>query len=422
MVVSCDMTRMSAIKWIDKKNGMACIEAGVYGEQMEKALKEHGVIAGHEPDSMEFSTLGGWISTRASGMKKNSYGNIEDIVLNVTMVTSKGTYQKFYSNPRISNGPDLNHLVLGSEGNYGIITDATLKIKPLPEVRIFDSILFHNWEKGVEFMHELSKKKIYPTSCRLVDNEQFKFGASLKPATNSRLEKFIDEIKKMYVIKIKGYDVDKLTACTLLFEGSKKEMEALHQDCLETGYRYGGLRGGPENGLRGYLLTFLIAYTRDLALEHNVAGESFELSCPWDRVNELCEKTRARIHKRAKELGFADERVWSSFRVTQLYETGCAVYVYMILSHKGMDHSKIVHFYEEVEDAARDEVLKNGGSISHHHGVGKIRKGFIDRTLPRMAVDWQKDIKDAIDPKNIFAVNNTIYRSDEERAATQKKF
>lgn len=92
MVVSCDMTRMSAIKWIDKKNGMACIEAGVYGEQMEKALKEHGVIAGHEPDSMEFSTLGGWISTRASGMKKNSYGNIEDIVLNVTMVTSKGTY------------------------------------------------------------------------------------------------------------------------------------------------------------------------------------------------------------------------------------------------------------------------------------------------------------------------------------------
>lgn len=81
-------------------------------------------------------------------------------------------------------------------------------------------------------MHEISKMKIYPTSCRLVDNEQFKFGTSLKPASNSMIEKIIDEIKKFYVISIKGYDVDKLTACTLLFEGSKKEMEALHKDVL----------------------------------------------------------------------------------------------------------------------------------------------------------------------------------------------
>lgn len=134
MVISCDMTRMKAILWIDKKNGMACIQAGVKGEEMELELKKHGVVCGHEPDSMEFSTLGGWISTRASGMKKNTYGNIEDIVLNMTLVTSKGTYKKLYSNPRISNGPDLNHLVMGSEGNYGIITDATVKIKPEPEV------------------------------------------------------------------------------------------------------------------------------------------------------------------------------------------------------------------------------------------------------------------------------------------------
>jgi alkyldihydroxyacetonephosphate synthase len=122
---------------------------------------------------MEFSTLGGWISTRASGMKKNTYGNIEDIVQNITLVTSKGTYSKISAWPRISNGPDMNQLLIGSEGNYGIVTDAVIKVKPLPEVRIFDSILFYDWETGVQFMHAVSKTKSYPTSCRLVDNQQF---------------------------------------------------------------------------------------------------------------------------------------------------------------------------------------------------------------------------------------------------------
>jgi len=101
---------------------------------------------------MEFSTLGGWISTRASGMKKNTYGNIEDIVQNITIVTSKGTYRKVTASPRVSNGPDLDHLIIGSEGNYGIITEAIIKVKPTPEVRIFDSILFYDWETGIQFM------------------------------------------------------------------------------------------------------------------------------------------------------------------------------------------------------------------------------------------------------------------------------
>jgi len=141
---------------------------------------------------MEFSTLGGWISTRASGMKKNTYGNIDDIVQNITMVTSKGTYKRLSNWPRISNGPDMHHLLMGSEGNFGIITDAVIKVKPIPEVRIFESLLFFDWEDGIKFMHAVSKMKAYPTSCRLVDNEQFKFGATMKPAPGSTWESVIE--------------------------------------------------------------------------------------------------------------------------------------------------------------------------------------------------------------------------------------
>ena len=182
------------------------------------------------------------------------------------------------------------------------------------------------------------------------------------------------------------------------------------------------MSGGPENGLRGYLLTYLIAYSRDLASHYGVAAESFETSCAWSQVASLCTRVKARIISSAAKIGFTEDSVWSSFRVTQLYETGAAVYVYFTLYHKGLDADKIVHAYEFVEDAARDEVMLCGGSISHHHGVGKIRKGFMHRTLPPMAIDWQKDMKNSLDPNNVFGINNTIPRSEAEKEKVIKKF
>lgn len=107
--------------------------------------------------------------------------------------------------------------------------------------------------------------------------------------------------------------------------------------------------------------------------------------------------------------------------MTQIYETGAAVYVYFGLAHKNMP-GDIMEKYEIVEDAARDEVMKAGGSISHHHGVGKIRKQFTTRTLPPMAIDWEKSIKDSIDPQNIFAINNTISRTKEEADRITRKY
>jgi alkyldihydroxyacetonephosphate synthase len=145
-----------------------------------------GVISGHEPDSMEFSTLGGWISTRASGMKKNTYGNIEDIVQGVTFVTPKGTFRKAEHWPRVSAGPDFTQLILGHEGNLGVVTEAIIKIRLTPEAQIFDSVIFPDFENGAAFMEEMAKQKLYPTSLRLVDNLQFGFGQALKPAETDR--------------------------------------------------------------------------------------------------------------------------------------------------------------------------------------------------------------------------------------------
>ena len=170
MVVSLDMSRMSKIMWVDKDNMIACVQAGIRGQDLERNLKLSGVISGHEPDSMEFSTLGGWISTRASGMKKNTYGNIEEIVQGITFVTSKGTFKRADHWPRISAGPDFNQLIMGHEGNLGVVTEAIIRIRPLPEVSEFASIVFPNFEVGTRFMEEMAKQKLYPSSLRLVDN------------------------------------------------------------------------------------------------------------------------------------------------------------------------------------------------------------------------------------------------------------
>lgn len=112
------------------------------GQALEEKLATYGVCTGHTPDSYEFSTLGGWVATRASGMKKNVYGNIEDLVVRAKMVTPTGTLETSVQSPRMSAGPDVNQLILGSEGTLGVVTEVTMKIRKLPEAVVYDSLVF----------------------------------------------------------------------------------------------------------------------------------------------------------------------------------------------------------------------------------------------------------------------------------------
>merc|ERR1719228_1560718 len=120
---------MNKILWFDEENLLAHCEAGIVGQDLDQKLQEFGFCTGHEPDSLEFSTLGGWVATRASGMKKNIYGNIEDLVVHLRAVTPRGVMQKNVQVPRISSGPDIHHFILGSEGTLGVVTEVTMKIR-----------------------------------------------------------------------------------------------------------------------------------------------------------------------------------------------------------------------------------------------------------------------------------------------------
>lgn len=287
MIVSVDMSKMNHVRQVNLKSMTATVEAGIAGKDLELELSKYGVCCGHEPDSVEFSTLGGWISTRASGMKKNIYGNIEDIVITVRIVTPIGTWEKPCNAPRISTGPDVNHFILGHEGLFGIITQATIKVKTLPECKDYDSIIFPSFEIGAKFMYECGVNQIRPASIRLVDNMQFRIALALKTEENSTFKHLMDSVKKYYVTTIKGYKPESMCVCTLLFEGSRLQVELQKNLLFAVSKKYNGLRAGPENGKRGYFLTFTIAYIRDFVMDYYCWAESFEASVSYDGLESF---------------------------------------------------------------------------------------------------------------------------------------
>lgn len=156
MVVSLDMHAMCKILNVDKASMLATVEAGITGQHLDEVLRSHQLCLGHEPDSCEFSSLGGWVATRASGMKKNVYGNIEDIVMGMKVVTPTGVLTKSSMGPRTSIGPDVFQMVMGSEGNIGVVTEVTLRVSRLPEAKRYGSFVFPDFETGVNFMYEAS--------------------------------------------------------------------------------------------------------------------------------------------------------------------------------------------------------------------------------------------------------------------------
>lgn len=400
-ILSLDTSQMNRILWLDRENLVACCEAGIVGQDLERELSQQGFTSGHEPDSYEFSSLGGWVATRASGMKKNVYGNIEDLLVHVRMVTPSGVLEKSCQVPRISCGPDFNQIILGSEGTLGVITEVIIKVRPLPQCKKYGSIAFPNFESGLLSMREVARQRCQPASIRLMDNEQFKFGQSLRPAPGY-FGLLLDGLKKIYITKIKGFDVNQMCVTTLVFEGDQKDVELQEKKIYDIAAQYGGIPAGEANGERGYMLTFVIAYIRDLALEFNILGESFETSVSWDRTLSLCNNVKHRLKRECEAAGIRHFLI--SCRVTQTYDVGSCVYFYFGFKWNGVGNP--VTTYEHLEELARDEILASGGSLSHHHGVGKLRSRWFPSQVSKLGVELYRATKRQLDPKNIFANGN----------------
>ena len=404
MIVTVDTRRLNKIESLDKENLMVTVQSGITGKDLEEALNKEGFTVGHEPDSYEFSTVGGWISTNAAGMKKHRYGNIEDIVQNLTMVTPSGTINQVEPLTRSSIGIKAQNILFGSEGNLGIITRATLKMHRMPAKSSYESIVLSDWQTGVHFMQDLSHSNMVPASSRLADNLQIRLGQALKEE-KSGLPKILDKFKQFVLFKVKGFDPEKFTVAVFKIEGSETEVKTQRQNLEGLAKKHGGVLAGESTGKSGYLATMVIAYIRELIFTQNILGETMETAVPWSKINQVKEEASKLIVKLHKEHNLPGKPFFTS-RISKVYHTGVCMYNTIAMCYDGVENPEDV--FTEIEHIMRENFIKNGGSISHHHGVGKLRKDFMSKTISEGSVEMIKGIKKNEDPDNIFGVKNNI--------------
>lgn len=356
-------------------------------------------------------------------MKRNKYGNIEDIVVSLRVVSTKGVLQHGEVGSawgRESVGIDLRGLFLGSEGCLGIITTAVVRIMPVAESKSYDSVLFSSFEEGLQFLFHLSRvKSKLPASVRLLDNPHFRLGVALKP-DSSGLAFWFKQLMFHLSLGSRGraFDRQAVVCATIAYEGTKDEVaeQILHVSKLSR--RFGGIRIGSDTGKSGYDLTFLVAYLRDFAMTYHILGESFETFVPWSKVGIVIQATKNRIHKE-HSARYLPGRPFIGSRITQLYHEGVCLYFYFCMNFFNVENASTV--FKEIEHAARSEILSHGGSLSHHHGVGKLRSSYLKQIESEALLESMKSLKQSLDPENVFGLRNGAFATSDNDCSGKDK-
>jgi alkyldihydroxyacetonephosphate synthase len=186
-------------------------------------------------------------------------------------------------------------------------------------------------------------------------------------------------------------------------EGTHREVAHQKKIIFSLAKSFGGMSGGSHNGQTGYMLTFGIAYIRDFFNQFHIMGETFETSVPWNCIHDVTGAVEKELLAQCAEYG-VQGTPYLSFRVTQTYHTGVCIYFTMGFSGKGLDQPDVT--YHKIEAKLRQTILDHGGSLSHHHGIGKIRAEFLTQVQSEASLEIMRQTKRAVDPKNIFGARN----------------
>ena len=412
-IISLDIRLMNRVLEVNEEDSTIRVEAGITGSVLVRELQKLGYTMGHEPDSIEFSTVGGWIATNSSGMKQNKYGNIENIVKDVRVANTQGLLWqhsdgKCASFGRVSIGTNLTSLMFGSEGSLGIITSAVLKIWPLPAKKEYQSVILHNFEDGIRFVKDVATLgALKPASIRLLDNTQFRLGQAMKSEMS-----VIDSLKRVFVktyakLKVGEFLSEEMVCATVTFEGSVIEVELQQKLIVNIASKHGGLCAGSEIGKAGYEMTYAIAYIRDFAMTYGFLAESFETFVPWSKVADLVSSTLNCLRLEHKNRLLPGNPILCC-RITQLYDEGVCVYFYFCMNFMNVQNPSKV--FSEIEVEARKTILLKGGSLSHHHGIGKAKASFMKQVNSDSLNKLLIKMKEAFDPQNIFGVRNGSFQ------------
>jgi alkyldihydroxyacetonephosphate synthase len=393
MSVSLDMRRLRRVLAVDIRSCTARIEAGVFGPDLEQQLGAYGMTLGHFPDSFLHSTLGGWIATRSAGMQSDRYGKIEDMVIATRMVTPEGVMATRVV-PKSSNGIDVNHLCIGSEGTLGVITEATMRVHPRPELRLVPSYLFPEFEGGIEAMRACVRQECVPAMVRLNDPDKTALSLAFRPPA-SRFSKTVSTLFKAY-LRGRGFSLPRACLMLTAFEGRQAGVNRQLRQVHAVYRRFGAISMGATAGKSFEATKYDFPHIRDFLLERDVSTDVSETSTVWSNIFHLYEKTAAVIRASILE---SRVRPWVGCHISHTYQCGASVYfTFGFRQWPGREMEQ----YLRVKRAAQQSFIDHGATLSHHHAVGTEHLPWLAADISPLGVEAIAAIKRGLDPNNIM--------------------
>jgi alkyldihydroxyacetonephosphate synthase len=368
-VVSLDLLRMDQLLAVDKISMIATFQPGARGPAAEAQLAAHGLALGHYPQSFEFASIGGFAATRSSGQSSCGNGRFDEIVVGLRVATPVGEL-RLGSAPASAAGPDLREAVLGSEGAFGVITEVTLRVRPVADVTAYEAWAFPSFTVGADAMRKLVQRELRPTVLRLSDEaETF---VNLASQTNIGAEQVSG------CLMVVGYEG------TAALGRQRVITEALSE--------LGGRPLGEQRGQEWAAGRFAAPYLRDAMLDVGVLVETLETATFWSNRDRVYQAVKAAL------AGTLGERTLVLCHISHVYETGCALY-FTVATREAADP---VGQWLVAKAKASDAMLDCGATITHHHAVGVDHKPWLAREVGPVGVAMLRGLKSALDPTGIL--------------------
>jgi len=396
--LTLDLARLDRVLSVDPVSRTARIQAGATGPEVEAQLNAQGFTLGHFPQSFEFSTLGGWIATRAAGQNSIGYGKIEHLTQAVRVVTPAGIIET-KDTPATAAGPSLLQALIGSEGTYGVITAATVRIHPLPAVQDYRGVLFHSLEDGVAAYRDLMQSQdLHLAIVRLSDAPETAAYAVLAHEHHG-LRRLADSLIGGY-LKARGYDLTTGSTLMLLGFDGDAEWTARQWDlALDMCGDHRGLSLGQVVGRSWKRERYAQPYLRDTLLGHGVLVDTLETATTWSNLMHLYEAMISAMKEAITTTGGGPGYVMT--HISHAYEHGASLYSTFLGRQVGDLPARQAQ-WRVVKQATTDAILAAGGTLTHHHGIGRDHAPWLEEEVGPVGLKALRTLKQTLDPAGIM--------------------
>jgi len=392
--ITLDLRRMNRVLEVDSVSLTAIVEAGISGPQLEDALNSKGFTLGHFPQSFQFSALGGWIATRSAGQQSTKYGKIEDMVECLTLISPSGRLDT-KAVPASASGPELKELLIGSEGTLGVITKAKVRIRRLPEVRKYEGLMFKSFRDGIDAIRETMQNGLIPEMMRLSDPDETRISLMLSSEPREFMKSVTTKLG-LWLLKRLGYLSPHACLMILANEGSQASVKAERDSALQACKRHRSFVIGSGVGETWAKERYELPYLRDVLLDHCILVDTLETATTWDKLETLHGAIKKAIQNAMSSMGVTG---LAFCHVSHAYRDGASLYFTLVAPQvKGKEFQQ----WGRIKKAATDCIMRNGGTLSHHHGIGRDHAPWIRQELGNNGLELLKAMKRQLDPTGIM--------------------